>query len=120
MINRCTPCTFIDDVTVAYTVTDDTSDTLVLTITDPCCLASDTKMIRAILGKALCDIAALGTWTFSTDPTDVIGGNCGTVAIFSLAVWDFSNKKVTITMTTITGPASSGNLTVSAPFADTV
>lgn len=119
MIFRCKPCSFLQSITVAYTVTDAASDTLVLTITDPCCRAGDTKMIRAILGKALCTIAGLGTWTFSSDPTGTLE-TCGGPATFPDVVWDFSNKKLTLVMGTITGPAGSGNLTVVPPFADVV
>ena len=117
MIFRCKPCSFLQSITVAYAVTDDTSDTLVLTITDPCCKASDTKMIRAILLKALCTIVADSNWTFSSDPTGTLE-TCGGPATASAAVFDFSNKKLTLVLTTISGPAGSGNLTVAPPFAD--
>lgn len=122
MINRCKPCSFLESVTVAYAVTGSGPDTLTLTITDTKCVANDSKMIRAILGKALCQIYGAAGWTFTSDPSTNIGSvaGCGNIPVYSTVVWDFEGKALAITQANIAGPASSGNLTVETPFVDVV
>lgn len=122
MINRCKPCSFLESVTVAYAVTGSGPDTLTLTITDTKCVANDSKMIRAILGKALCQIYGAAGWTFTSDPFSNIGtiAGCGNIPVWADVVWDFDGKSCTLEQANIAGPAASGNLTVSVPFVDVV
>lgn len=51
MIQKCRACDYIWNVEVAYEVTD---DGVVFTLNDPCCRFRDCKMVRSIIGKALC------------------------------------------------------------------
>lgn len=51
MINKCKSCDFISSVEVNYEVAD---DGVVFQISDSCCRYRDCKMIRSIIGKALC------------------------------------------------------------------
>jgi len=97
---------------------------VVFTITDTAnLLTNDPKMIRSVLADAIDQWIALERADLDTNGDSAVKGSSefdGVGDGFSEFAWDFDDKTATVTLTALTNISSTGNLTVSIPYADVV